>query len=122
MALDNFQQLPTGAGRRELRKEDLVAVEQVANEVIWVNQDFDVPFLDIRLGEQTKLAVFAGEVRNSKGTLMDERLVVEGSLGHKRSLIVGHQILKDRQGRLYRTLDCKGNGHVYAVEGVLAAR
>lgn len=129
MAIDSFQRLPTGAGRREVPKEEKVPVVDIANEVIYVNPSFQssnniaslrlLPFR-IAEGESTNLGIFAGQL-DSETTSANEQRTAEGGRKHHRSLVLAQVLFKDAEGRLYRDVDAKGIGNVQERSGELKA-
>ena len=101
------RKLPVGLGQEELakRRETLPAVE-VANKVIWVNDNFpELPF-KIEQGKPTDLGLFlTPEIQAGQEIYNLETLKL-----HSRTAILGRVIFQDRQGRLYRDIDLKGVG------------
>lgn len=101
--------LPLGIGGRELKEGSLeLPAIHVDNEVLWVNEDMELPF-KIEKGKPTNVVGFftSAPEKNKKPIIKFE---VHPS--HKRSALISRVIFKDKQGNLYRDVDQKGGGYV----------
>jgi hypothetical protein len=97
-----------GIGEGKLQEKRLPAIE-VANSVVWVNPDIDLPF-KLKEGERTDLAKFF--TANPEATQKTSSLRAHAS--HKRAALLGRVAIKDREGNQWRDVDTKGTGYLYA--------
>lgn len=109
--MDKFEKklgLITGLGNTEeagLEKK-LPAIE-VKNEVVWVNNDVEMPF-NFEEDKPSKIGVFLTPGPNEKEPIFHVRVMDN----HFRSALLGKVIFKDKEGNLYRDVDIKGMGPI----------
>lgn len=98
-------------GIEEVFKDRLLVCSPVKNKVALVNPEIDSGF-DLREGKESSLPLF---VRSAFPNLIKKKpgeQLVEGWKGHDRTTLYTRKKIKDKQGRKYRDIDFKGNGHV----------
>ncbi|MBI2635241.1 MAG: hypothetical protein HYW79_01715 [Parcubacteria group bacterium] len=98
----------TGLGNVEdggLEKK-LPAVE-VKNEVVWVNDDVEMPF-KFEEDKPSKIGVFLTTEPNDGESVFHVKVMDN----HFRSALLGKVVFRDKEGNLYRDVDIKGMGPI----------
>ncbi|OGL90621.1 hypothetical protein A3J36_01585 [Candidatus Uhrbacteria bacterium RIFCSPLOWO2_02_FULL_54_37] len=94
--------LPTGHEKDLHRIRETLPVEQVGNEVLWVNPNINAP-LKLKEGEESPLGVFLSPTDGKNIEVFDR---------HKRSALAGRVIFCDQNGNTYRDIGVKGVGYI----------
>ena len=104
--MDKFEKKPgliTGLGEAgHFDLEKLPAVE-VKNEVVWVNNDVEMPF-NFEEDKPSKIGVFLTPEPNEQEPVFHVKVMDN----HFRSALLGKVVFKDKEGNLYRDVDIKG--------------
>src|SRR3989344_4680096 len=101
------ENVPFGIGERAFSassREQRIPVEEVDNEVVWVNSKINLPF-NLKIGKSTKMALFFSPGPTGKSVKVHN--------AHHRSALISRAIFSDKEGRRYRDLDAKGVGYLY---------
>jgi tRNA A-37 threonylcarbamoyl transferase component Bud32 len=102
--------LPFGIGEHKLRENRIeLPVVNIDNEVLWVNEDMNLPF-KIKKGEPTDVVGFF--IQASEENKVNSFLKLEIHSEHQRTALIGRVIFRDKQGNLYRDIDQKGGGYI----------
>lgn len=114
--IEKFEKKPgliTGLGNIEEGLEKKLPAIEVKNEVVWVNDDVEMPF-KFEEDKPSKIGVFL--------TLPNEQepaLHLKVMDNHFRSALLGKVVFRDKEGNLYRDVDIKGMGPINLGSGGL---
>lgn len=115
--INKFEKKPdliTGLGNIEgAGLEKKLPVIEVKNEVVWVNNDVEMPFR-FEEGKQSKIGVFLTAPNE-----LEPDFYVKVMDNHFRSALLGKVIFRDKEGNLYRDVDIKGMGAINPESGNL---
>ncbi len=98
----------TGMGNiEETGLEKKLPAIEVKNEVVWMNDDVEMPF-NFEEDKPSKVGVFLTPEPNGKDAIFHVKVMDN----HFRSALLGKVIFKDKEGNLYRDVDIKGMGPI----------
>lgn len=115
--MDNFEKKPkiiTGLGSiEEAELERKLPAVEVKNEVVWINDDVEMPF-KFEENKPSKIGVFLTTPNE-----LEPDFHVKVMDNHFRSALLGKVVFKDKEGSTYRDVDIKGMGAVSSEAGEL---
>lgn len=111
-----IERIPLGLGRELNEAAVRLPAIKVANEVLWVDPEMQIPF-NLVVGQPCELSFFLfSDFRPSSTATFGKTFSLEippcPALFESRGALLGRVICQDNQGNLYRKIDLKGVGRI----------